>query len=125
MEIRTAFGAIYALYPVLARVQAEIARNSNAIKTSSGAMWKRFSVHIGRIPGQMGRAAYGSVRKCSMGRGSFHYLSGVEVCKSSVFQSFDRAPRRSWLPVFDEPQRHSGHAIAQVGRLGAVVKNMT
>jgi len=37
MEIRTAFGAIYALYPVLARVQAEIARNSNAIETSLGS----------------------------------------------------------------------------------------
>ena len=32
METPTGFEAICALYPVLARVQAEIARNSNAIK---------------------------------------------------------------------------------------------
>jgi AraC family transcriptional regulator len=38
--------------------------------------WQRFAGHLGRVPGQVGRAAYGVVS----GRpGGFAYLSGVEV----------------------------------------------
>jgi len=48
------------------------------------ALWKRFSVHRGRIPGQVGRAAYGVCSGMLNGTGSFHYLSGVEVSESSV-----------------------------------------
>jgi AraC family transcriptional regulator len=54
------------------------------------ALWKRFSVHIGRIPGQIGRVAYG-VFDMFNGTGSFHYLSGVEVSESSALpEQFSR-----------------------------------
>ncbi|MGA8437209.1 MAG: GyrI-like domain-containing protein [Candidatus Sulfotelmatobacter sp.] len=55
------------------------------------ALWKRFSVYIGRIPGQVGRAAYGVCSDKFNGTGSFHYLSGVEVSESSaVPEGFSR-----------------------------------
>jgi AraC family transcriptional regulator len=46
--------------------------------------WKRIAVHIGRIPGQIGRVAYGVCSDMFNATGSFHYLSGVEVSESSV-----------------------------------------
>jgi AraC family transcriptional regulator len=48
------------------------------------ALWNRFSVHIGKIPGQVGRAAYGVCSDMFNGTGSFHYLSGVEVSESAA-----------------------------------------
>ena len=55
------------------------------------ALWKRFSVYIGRIPGQVGRAAYGVCSDMFNGTGSFHYLSGVEVFESSALpEEFSR-----------------------------------
>jgi AraC family transcriptional regulator len=48
------------------------------------ALWKRFSVHIGRIPGQIGRVAYGVCSDMFDGMGRFDYLSGVEVSESSA-----------------------------------------
>lgn len=48
------------------------------------ALWKSFSVHIGRIPGQIGRVAYGVCSDMFNGAGRFHYLSGVEVSASSA-----------------------------------------
>jgi AraC family transcriptional regulator len=48
------------------------------------ALWERFSGHIGRVPGQLGRAAYGVCSEMFNGTGRFHYLSGVEVSESSV-----------------------------------------
>jgi AraC family transcriptional regulator len=50
------------------------------------ALWDRFSVHIGKIPGQVGGAAYGVCSDMFTGAGSFHYLSGVEVSESSALQ---------------------------------------
>ncbi|HEY3616501.1 MAG TPA: GyrI-like domain-containing protein [Candidatus Sulfotelmatobacter sp.] len=46
------------------------------------ALWERFSVHIGKVPGQVGRAAYGVCSDMFTGTGSFHYLAGVEVSDS-------------------------------------------
>ncbi len=46
------------------------------------AQWQRFSPHIGRIPGQVARTAYGVVFG-SDGAGGFEYLSGVEVADFS------------------------------------------
>lgn len=55
------------------------------------ALWERFSVHIGRIPGQVGRVAYGVCSDMFNGTGSFHYLSGVEVSESSALpEQFSR-----------------------------------
>ena len=42
------------------------------------SQWQRFGPHIGNIPGQIGRTAYG-VRCNSDDEGNFDYISGVEV----------------------------------------------
>jgi AraC family transcriptional regulator len=49
-------------------------------ETSAGipAQWQRFAPHIGHIPGQVGRVAYG-VRHNSDEAGTMDYLCGVEV----------------------------------------------
>jgi AraC family transcriptional regulator len=49
-------------------------------ETSKGipAQWQRFQPHIGHVPGQTGRAAYG-VRCNSDEEGNFDYICGVEV----------------------------------------------
>jgi AraC family transcriptional regulator len=41
-------------------------------------VWQRFGPHIGSVPGQMGKVAYG-VCCNSDGAGSFDYIAGVEV----------------------------------------------
>jgi AraC family transcriptional regulator len=48
------------------------------------ALWNRFSVYIGRIPEQIGRAAYGVCSDMFNGTGDFGYLAGVEVSESSA-----------------------------------------
>lgn len=40
--------------------------------------WQRFGAHIGRIPGQIGSAAYGVCSRFDAD-GSYDYLAGVEV----------------------------------------------
>ena len=42
------------------------------------AQWQRFLPHLGKVPGQVGRKAYG-VSYNGDGRGNFDYLCGVEV----------------------------------------------
>jgi AraC family transcriptional regulator len=55
------------------------------------ALWERFAVHIGRVPGQVGRVAYGVCSDMFSGTGSFRYLSGVEVSESSALpEQFSR-----------------------------------
>jgi AraC family transcriptional regulator len=55
------------------------------------ALWGRFAVYIGRIPGQVGRVAYGVCSDMLSGTGSFQYLSGVEVSESSALpEQFSR-----------------------------------
>ena len=44
------------------------------------AQWQRFAPHIGKIPGELGGAAYGVVFSAP---GGVDYLSGVEVSSSS------------------------------------------
>jgi AraC family transcriptional regulator len=52
---------------------------------------KRFSVYIGRIPGRVGRAAYGVCSDTFNGTGSFHYLSGVKISEPSALpEEFSR-----------------------------------
>ena len=46
------------------------------------AQWQRFAPHIGKIPGQVGRATYG-VCWCPDDSVSISYLSGVEVSNFS------------------------------------------
>ena len=46
------------------------------------AQWQRFAPHIGKIPGQVGRAAYGLCFNTLSAKG-VDYLTGVEVSSSS------------------------------------------
>jgi AraC family transcriptional regulator len=48
------------------------------------ALWERFSIHLGKVRGQVGRAAYGACSDMFTGTGNFHYLAGVEVSDSSA-----------------------------------------
>jgi len=41
-------------------------------------LWQRFAPHIGRVPGQMGRVAYGVMLSLAKD-GSCEYVAGVEV----------------------------------------------
>jgi AraC family transcriptional regulator len=45
-----------------------------------GTQWERFIPHIGKIPAQIGRVAYGV---CFLSASGVDYLSGVEVSSSS------------------------------------------
>jgi AraC family transcriptional regulator len=44
------------------------------------AQWERFMPRIGKIPGEVGKVAYGA---CSTGKDSIDYLAGVEVADTS------------------------------------------
>jgi predicted dithiol-disulfide oxidoreductase (DUF899 family) len=73
------------------------------------ALWDRFSAHIGKIPGQVGRVAYGVCSDMSNGTGSFPYLSGVQVSESSELLeqiSFVQIPaQRSPTPASRKQRR--------------------
>jgi AraC family transcriptional regulator len=47
------------------------------------AQWERFAPYIGKIPGQVGHAAYGVGLQAANTSGGIDYLSGVEVSSSS------------------------------------------
>jgi len=57
-------------------------RSRYTTETMNGipAQWERFAPHIGKIPGQVGHAAYGA---CWNFAGGIEYLTGVEVSSSS------------------------------------------
>jgi AraC family transcriptional regulator len=57
-------------------------RSRYTTETMNGipAQWERFAPHIGKIPGQVGHAAYGA---CWTFAGGIDYLTGVEVSSSS------------------------------------------
>ena len=58
---------------------AGLAERYNGDNSGIPAQWQRFMPHIGGIPGQVGRAAYGVVFDSLKGAYSFGYLVGVEV----------------------------------------------
>jgi AraC family transcriptional regulator len=47
-------------------------------------LWRRFAQHLGKIPGQVGRTAYGL---CFLQASGVEYLAGVEVSRSSGLPS--------------------------------------
>ena len=93
------------------------------------ALWRRFMPHIGKIPSQVGRTAYGL---CLDDAGGFEYVAGVEVAdfarvpgeldrvtvpaqRYAVFPHTDHVSTlrktveaifRDWLPA-------SGHTVAR------------
>ena len=101
-------------------------------ETSAGipAQWQRFVPHIGHIPGQVGRTAYG-VRCNSDDAGNFDYICGVEVSDFSrvppdwyrariperryaVFSHRDHIStiRRTWNTIWNNWLPESGHEVA-------------
>lgn len=73
------------------------------------ALWQRFAPHIGHIPGQIGRAAYGVSLNCD-DSGNFDYIAGVEV---SDFDNLPAEFARTRVPaqiyaIFE----HRGHVTA-------------
>jgi AraC family transcriptional regulator len=101
-------------------------------ETSAGipAQWQRFVPHIGHIPGQVGRTAYG-VRCNSDDAGNFDYICGVEVSDFSrvppdwyraripehryaVFSHRDHIStiRRTWNTIWNKWLPESGHEVA-------------
>jgi AraC family transcriptional regulator len=101
-------------------------------ETSAGipAQWQRFVPHIGHVPGQVGRVAYG-VRCNSDDAGNMDYICGVEVSdfselppemtrvrlskqKYAVFVHEDHisAIRRTWSTMWNGWLPASGYEIA-------------
>jgi AraC family transcriptional regulator len=95
------------------------------------AQWQRFAPHIGHIPGQVGRTAYGVI--CNTDdAGNTEYISGVEVADFSrlpaefarlripehryaVFAHRDHiaAIRRTWFTIWNKWLPESGHQVAE------------
>lgn len=50
-------------------------------------LWQRFQPHIGNVPGQVGKAAYGVCFNMRSAPFSFDYLAGVEVSDFSAVPS--------------------------------------
>jgi AraC family transcriptional regulator len=89
---------------VIAGIAARYSRTTAGIP----AQWQRFMPHIGRVPGQVGRATYGVVFDSRRNPMSFGYLTGVEVApETSVPETFGHLdiPERRYA-VFT----HHGHA---------------
>ena len=81
------------------------------------AQWQRFLPHFGRVPGQIGKVAYGV---CCNGddEGNFDYICGVQV------PDFSRLPHE-WSRVRVPPQRyavftHKGHISTVRGTWNAI-----
>jgi AraC family transcriptional regulator len=106
-------------------------------ESSSGipALWQRFGPYIGRIPGQIGRVAYG-VRYNTDDAGNFDYLCAVQVedfSKLSSEWTRLRIParryavfthpghvsgiRRTWTTIFNKWLPESGHRVADAPEL--------
>jgi AraC family transcriptional regulator len=90
-------------------------------ETSTGipSQWQRFVPHVGHVPGQVGRVAYGV--RCNMDdEGNFDYICGVEVSSFSDLPSdFGRVRiPKQWYAVF----AHRGH-VSTIRRTISAVWN--
>jgi AraC family transcriptional regulator len=102
-------------------------------QTSAGipAQWQRFAPHLGHIPGETGKAAYGVLLN-SDDEGNTEYLCGVEVANFSrlmpdfsrvripeqryaVFSHQDHVStiRRVWFTIFNQWLPQSGYQVAE------------
>src|SRR5258708_31005771 len=63
------------------------------------SQWQRFLPHLGQVPGQVGRTAYGVCCNCD-DAGNFDYVCGIEV------EDFSRLPA-DWCRVRIPEQRYA------------------
>ncbi len=95
------------------------------------AQWQRFGPHIGHIPGQVGKVAYGVICN-SDDAGNTDYISGVEVSdfarlpaeysrvrvgehRYAVFMHRGHISeiRRTWFTIWNKWLPESGHRVAE------------
>jgi AraC family transcriptional regulator len=90
-------------------VIAGLAERHSGTNVRIPQQWERFAPHIGKVPGQVGRAAYGVVFDTLKRAFSFGYLAGVEVAPDRVPETFGRLeiPAQRYA-VFS----HHGHVSA-------------
>jgi AraC family transcriptional regulator len=82
------------------------------------AIWQRFAPHIGSVPGQIGKAAYGAVSGSASG---VDYLAGVEVADASGLRdgfTHVRLPAQKYA-VFT----HEGHVSKLFDTCTAIWRN--
>jgi len=81
-------------------------------------LWKRFAPHIGKVPGQVGQAAYGV---SNMRAGSIDYTAGVEVSDASKLPDGLRQVRvtAKTYAVFE----HRGHVSTVPDTVGAITND--
>ncbi len=95
------------------------------------AQWQRFAPHLGHIPGQIGRTAYGVICN-SDDAGNADYICGVEVSDAArlppeftrlripeqryaVFSHRGHVStiRRTWFTIWNKWLPESGHQVAE------------
>jgi AraC family transcriptional regulator len=102
-------------------------------ETSAGipAQWQRFGPHLGHIPGQVGRTAYGVICNAD-DAGNMEYICGVEVSsfaavpkewsriripeqRYAVFAHRDHIStiRQVWSTIWNQWLPESGHKVAE------------
>lgn len=106
------------------------ARYSCETSTAIPAQWQRFGAYLGKLPGQVGKVAYGVACNCD-DVGNFDYLCGVEVSDFSALPAeFSRLRiaaqryavfhhrehistiRRTWNTIWNQWLPASGHVPA-------------
>jgi AraC family transcriptional regulator len=111
------------------------ARYSCDASAAIPAQWQRFIPHLGNIPGQIGKVAYGVVYNTD-DAGNADYLCGVQVADFSnvpsewtrlripaqryaVFPHRDHVStiRRTWNTIFNKWLPESGHRVADAPEL--------
>lgn len=58
-------------------------RYTDATAGDIPSLWRRFALHLGGIPGQVDRVAYGVVSNMAGSDSGFDYIAGVEVSQTN------------------------------------------
>lgn len=87
-------------------------------RTGIPELWKHFAPHIGRIPGQVGQAAYGI---SSMRGGTIDYIAGVEVADGpDLPDGFSKVRQTATIYAVFE---HRGHVSTISDMVGAIIND--
>lgn len=86
--------------------------------TDIPSLWRRLVPHLGKIPGQVDRVAYGVVSNMAGADGGFDYLSGVEVSDAGALP--DGLVSISLPAHHYAVFAHDGHVSALKDTIGAI-----